>query len=503
MDLLLGIDVGSTNTKAVLFDAAGNIRHAGSAETKLSRDPAHPSWTYWDPEDIWNGVVTSIRRAISDLRADERIIAGACSCFSADFVPLDANLRPLYPFKSWHCMRVLPQMEKWLETHGADDLFYRHGRATEPLVSLFMMRWMWDEIPDIAEKTCKMLLIADYINYRLTGELATDYTVAATTGAFDPIEGKWDAEYLAWAGFTPDHMPHAVPAGSPIGHITGEAAVQTGLSSDVLMVAGAHDNECGCLSMGMKDTSAAYNVCGTWDMVLAMHHEPKRDENRAKQHMAVIRYFLPDTWCSIKYGLGASLMEWGKDSLYRAEALRDSGGNSVWDVILAETREKPPLSNGVLALPFRTGFNGEQIQRLASGSIMGLRAETDRADVMHAIFETLGYQTLEYLNILESVCGRRFDTIVCAGGPANNRQLMQIKADICNRPVVITDVREGTAHGAAMLAGIGSGVYEDAYRAISAVTAKRMECVYEPDMRNTEKYRRGYAEYARITELIK
>ena len=116
MDLLMGVDIGSTNTKAVVFDPEGNVVSEGSAETRLSHDRTHPTWTFWDPEDLWNGAKRAISTAVAGLKGKGRVVALGCSCFSADFAPVDAQLRPLYPFKSWHCARTVPQMQKWLES---------------------------------------------------------------------------------------------------------------------------------------------------------------------------------------------------------------------------------------------------------------------------------------------------------------------------------------------------------------------------------------------------
>lgn len=500
MDLLMGVDIGSTNTKAVVFDPSGNMISMGSAETRLSHDRSHPTWTYWDPEDLWNGAKQAIAAALAGLKEDDRVVALGCSCFSADFAPVNAQLQPLYPFKSWHCARTVPQMRKWLESYSQHELLYRHGIITEKLVSLFTMRWLQENHPEIVRNTYKILFVSDYINMKLTGETVTDYTQAATSGAFDPVNGVWSREFLSWTGFTPEQMPEARLAGTPIGRILPEVADALGLSKETLVVLGAHDNECAGLALGMRDEKSAYNICGTWEMILALHRTPSFDEAHAQREIKAVRFLLPDTYGSLKFGLSGNLMEWAKDNFYSPET--QPKGKSIWDRILEETQQVPPLSNGILVLPFQAGASGRDRNQLASGTILGIDNYLGKADVMHAVFESLGYQTRDFLENIEAACARQYDRLVCVGGPTRNRQLMQIKADICNRPVLVTNISEGTAMGAAMLAGAGIGIYRDTMDAIERLEQNRQYTQYLPDEQRAALYEEAYHKYHRVSAAL-
>ena len=503
MDLLMGVDIGSTNTKAVVFDPEGNVVSEGSTETRLSHDRTHPTWTYWDPEDLWNGAKRAISTAVAGLKGKGRVVALGCSCFSADFAPVDAQLRPLYPFKSWHCARTVPQMQKWLESYSQNELLYRHGIITEKLVSLFTMRWLQENCPEVVRDTHRILFVSDYINMKLTGETVTDYTQAATSGAFDPVNGAWSEEFLNWAGFSTKQMPEARLAGAPIGRVLPEVARELGLSEETLVVVAAHDNECAALALGVRDEESAYNICGTWEMILALHRTPNFDEAHAQREIKAVRYLLPDTYGSLKFGLSGNLMEWAKDNFYGLEAQQAQvSGTSVWDRILEETGKVPPLSNGILVLPFKAGASGRDRSQLASGTILGIDNYLGRADVMHAIFEALGYQTRDFLENIEAVCARHYDKLICVGGPTRNRQLMQIKADICNRPVLVTSISEGTAMGAAMLSGVGAGVYRDAMDAMLRLDQNRRYTQYLPDAQRAALYEEAYRKYQRAGAVL-
>lgn len=382
-------------------------------------------------------------------------------------------------------------------------MFYSHGIVTEKLVSLFMMRWIHDNLPEIAEKTEKMLHISDFVNMKLTGALVTDYTHAATTGVFNPIIGEWNSEYLKWAGFQPKNMPEAVLAGTPIGKITSQAASETGLSEDVLVVAGAHDNECAAFALGMRDDDTVYNICGTWDIILSLHHQPNFDEGRASRGIKVVRYIIPETYASLKYGIAGSFLEWAKDNFFGSELeMAIKSGKSVWDIILHQTNEIPPLSNGILALPFRAGAGGKDRNQFAAGTIMGIDSYLGKADVMHSLFECLGYQTLDFIESMEAVSGKSYQQIVSVGGTVRNQQLMQIKADICNREVSVMNISEGTALGAAMLAGIGARFYADCYDAMEQTGSHLEHTEYYPNAQNVVLYQEGYQKYKKSGELL-
>lgn len=501
MELLMGLDIGSTNTKAVIFDEKGNVYSEGGTVTKLSTDKDNPTWTYWNPDDIWSGAKIAISKAVSALKTGDKIVALACSSFSADFVPVDINGEPLYYFKSWHCSRTVPQMEEWLKYHSKDEIFLKHGRVTEKLMSMFMMRWLSDNMPSVVEKTYKILQISDYIVYKLTGEMSSDYTQAATSGVFDPAKGIWDKEYLKWTGFDVSQMPTAVESGKYIANISPKAAQETGLSTDTKVIAGAHDNECGAFGMGLCDEKSAYNVCGTWEQVITAHKGAQFDKISCDS-TAVARYVVPEHFVSIVFGLSANLLEWGKDNFYAYEKqVATENGTSVWKHILKETENIPALSNGIVVLPL--GFGEADAGRFSEGAILGINNYLGRADVMHAIYEALGYQTRKFIEKSEKDNNTVYDSLVCVGGPTRNEQLIQIKADICNKEIKVTDVSEGTALGAAMIAGVGAGVYSDAYDAVKNVTSSRKYRYYTPDKTKTTLYNDAYKKFIEIKNTLK
>ncbi len=504
MDLLMGVDIGSTNTKAVVFDTNGRQVSEGNALTKLSYDTKNPLWTYWDPDDIWSGAKNAIREAVSKLSSADKVIALGCSCFSSDFIPLDKNNQPLYYFKSWHCSRTIPQMNQWIKDYSENELFLNNGRATEKLVSIYTMRWLKENMPKVAKVTKKILLISDYVNFRLTGEMVTDYTQAATTGAFSPINLSWNEKYLAWAGFTKEQMPKAVKSGTLICKLTKQAAEETGLSEDTLVVAGGHDNECGAFGLGMQDEKHAYNVCGTWEMVICAHNKPDFTPKKAELGITVAKYFVENTYANIIFGISASFLEWAKDNFYGEEQQKAKQENkNVWQEILEGTKNVPPLSNGIFALPFATGGAYGKKTNCAAGTILGIDHYLSKGDVMHAIFEGLAFQTRKFTQYAQEVGNNVFESIIAVGGPTKNRQLMQIKSDVCGKEILVPNLSEGTALGAAMLAGMGAGIYKNSKDAIKQSTSNREFSVFEPNLANGELYNEGYNKYLQLCNLLK
>ncbi|MCU0875983.1 MAG: FGGY-family carbohydrate kinase, partial [Pirellulaceae bacterium] len=186
MDYLVGIDLGSTNLKAIVYDATGRVAARASRPTqRFNPDPERPQWAIWKPEQIWGGVAESLREAIGQLDDPSRIRGVAVTGMGMDGVPLDEQGRWLYPFISWHCPRTEPQHKWWLEHVGAERQFAVGGNQIWVFNTVLRILWMMENEPQILARTHKWVLIEDFVNFMLCGALATDYSMASTTLLFD------------------------------------------------------------------------------------------------------------------------------------------------------------------------------------------------------------------------------------------------------------------------------------------------------------------------------
>lgn len=208
MDYLLGIDVGSTSMKALIYDLDGNVISRGSHPTEsIANDPDHPNWQIYLPEHIWDGISTSIRDAMKQIGPQDRILAAAVTGLGADAVPLDEHGKALYPFINWLCTRTTPQFEKWLENVGLEKTFQITGWQPFVWSTVFRFMWLKENEPELAQRIHKWLIVEDFVNYKLTGNYSTDYTDASPTLLFDQHSLTWSDEMLKIAGLEKDILP--------------------------------------------------------------------------------------------------------------------------------------------------------------------------------------------------------------------------------------------------------------------------------------------------------
>jgi len=268
MDYLLGVDLGSTSLKAVIYDLQGNAVASGSRLTERFHPSAeHPEWTVWQPEQIWGGAAAAIRDASGALDDPRQIKAVAVTGMGMDGLPVDENGQWLYPFISWHDPRTAPHLKWWQENIGAERVFSIGGNPLWPINSALRILWMAEHEPGILARTDKWLLIEDFLNFMLSGRRATDYSMASCTLLFDQRKLDWSEELLEASGIDRRLMCDAYPSGTVLGEVGATAAQATGLPQGTPVVLGGHDHLCGGLPVGAFRPGVVLDVTGTWEIV--------------------------------------------------------------------------------------------------------------------------------------------------------------------------------------------------------------------------------------------
>lgn len=498
MDYLLGIDVGSTSMKALVYDLKGNVISQGSRPTEsIANDPDHPNWQVYLPEHIWDGVSTAIHDAVSQIGHPSLIKAAAVTGLGADAVPLDKRGEPVYPFINWVCTRTTPQFERWLENVGLERTFKISG--WQPFIWSTVLRFMWlqENEPELAKKVDKWLIVEDFVNYKLTGKYFTDFTDASPTLLFDQRHLRWSDELLTVAGVEKDHLPVPQPSGSFIGEVTAEAAEKTGLAPGTPIYQGGHDYLVGALAAGTISEGKFLDVTGTWELVITPTTNPQWTSEIRQLGLTIEAHSAPGMYCIWAGGTAASMLEWYKDQL-GSESLRraERGEGNVWSILMDEARCSPPGANGIFFLPHFNGTACPTLDPRSLGAFLGLNDTTKREDMIRAVVEGLDYAFLEMLRALEQGAGQKAEEITAIGGGTRNEFWMQNKADIAGCPVVTTEIEEATALGAAMLAGVGAGIYKNLAEAADQV--KQPGKVYEPNEKLTAFYAEMFSIYRDI-----
>ena len=503
MDYLVGIDLGSTSLKAVIYDLAGNaIAKASRPTERFNPYPDHPDWAIWKPEQIWGGTADALREAVGQIKNPADIKGVAVTGMGMDGVPMTKGGKWLYPFISWHCPRTKPQQEWWLERIGAEKQFSITGNPIWAINTALRLLWMRQHEPGILKKTHKWLLIEDFVNFMLCGEFATDYSMASNTLLLDQRTRTYSEELLKISGIDRGLLPGPRPSGTILGEVHAKAAEATGLPKGTPVVLGGHDFLCGALPAGAFRPGVVLSVLGTWDIIVAALPEPVLTPEVCRMGAWVDSHVAKDTWAIMGSAVAAEMLEWfrreyGFEEKQKAEAK----GGVDWDYLMEAAKSSPPGANGVMFLPHMSGSTFPIVDPNSTGAFVGLRNFTTKADMLRAVVEGLNFQFVQILKGLESGVGLKADTLVAVGGGTKNSFSMQNKADMAGKPIETPELEEATPLGAAILAGIGVRLYKDEQDAYAHV--RRPGRLYEPNLALTAKYAERFKVFERIYPALK
>jgi len=462
---LLAIDVGSTTTRAVLFDLAGT-QVAEAFREPVVHHP-EPNWAEVQPDDWWRDCTATIRELLarSGIPAD-RILGIGLTALQHTLVPVDAQGNVLAPAILWMDQRSKDQLA-WLNREHAAviaELLGGTGKLSNS-TAVPKLRWMLEHTPEVLEQAEMFLPVKDFIRYRLTGLAGTDAYDAANTGLVCRPTGTWFAPLLTLVGVHPDRMPPILEAGAIAGHVTQKAARETGLAAGTPVAVGSGDVNCTCIGTNVTDDGRACLYLGTaaWIRIPC----PSRPGGTVRATATT----------------GAAL-KWVTD-LFAC--------SGFYTPLLGEAAEVPPGSRGLLFLPHLMGERGPQPDPDARGTLYGLTLAHGRADITRAVLEGCAYQLLR---IVEDCGGPPLREMAVVGGGAKSPLWLDIIADVLGIRLVIPQVREAGALGAAILAGVGVGVYKDARLAATKLT--RIERAHDPDSTRHALYRRNYKRFVAL-----
>lgn len=463
--LLLGIDIGTTNIKTIAFDPTGAVVAQASTPTPTHYD--RPGWAHYDPEETWQVVVGLIRAVVAQLddvaAAGGHQIAGiGVASYGETGVPLDAHGNPVYDAIAWFDDRTGEQAEWLTATVGQDELFRVTGVAIQPILGICKLLWLRDHEPARLARTRLWLNMADYITYRLCGQPATDYSLASRMLCMDLPGRRWADDLLTTVGLDPDILAPLLPGGTPLGPLLPEVAAITGLSTQTQVAVGGHDHVCGALALGVTTPGNVLNSIGTAEAVFIPVKAPVLDPVYGRQgysqgvHLAGDYYLFGGLYTS-----GAAV-EWFRKSF---------AGDADHATLIAEAATVPVGSHGALFLPHLRQSSPPHLDLQARGAFLNLHAEMGRAPLFRALIEGLAYEMRYSLEpLLHHGNFRQPGTVYVSGGGAYNQLYNQIKASVLHTPLTVVAVKETTALGAALLGGLGTGLYPNLNQALATLS---------------------------------
>ncbi len=503
MALLLGLDLGSTSIKANIYNEKGNLVAEGSRSTELFHpDKEHPNWAIWDPDNIWKSVGNSISDALKKINSKNDLKAISVTGFGMDGVPIDKNGKWLYPFISWHCPRTDGYCSQWSSLVGPENIFMVSGKQIMPIDTVYRILWVKDNYPDIIKNTYKWLLIEDYVNYLLCGAVATDFSMASCTELFDQKTRKWSGELLDRAGIDLTLLPEPLPSGTVLGNISPKTSEETGLPQTVKVVLGGHDYHCAALAVGAFVPEVVMSINGTWEMILQSSNQPKLEKEVFKNGINVESHVAKGMYDIMASAVSGLMYDWMRNTLCIEEKTEAEKNNtSDWEIIRKKAATAPAGSNGLFFAPYFSGAGSPHNDNKATGAFIGLSTTSDKSSIIRSVIEALNYQFRDMLEAFEIASGSPALKIVSTGGASENVFWTQNKADITGKTIEVPAIEEATPLGAAMISGIGIGVYKDEKEAYDNTYSTGR--IYEPDAKNTSVYNDYYPIYKRLYPDLK
>ena len=498
MAFLLGIDVGTSGTKTVLFDEAGKALASATVEYPLLTP--NPGWTEQDPDDWWNATVSTIKDVLGQSQVDASEIKGiGLSGQMHGSVFMDENNKVIRPAILWNDSRTADACDEITQTIGADKLI---ELASNPALTGFTAPkavWMKNNEPDNFKRTRTLFLPKDYVRFRLTGEIAMEVSDGSGTLLCNVKDRSWSNEILDALGIPREWMPKLYESTDICGTITGEIAALTGLKEGTPVVGGGADNACGATGTGVVVEGRVLSSLGTSGVILAPSSRPDTDpQGRAHTfcHSAANMWYL----MGVVLSAGMSL-RWYRDVIADSErAQGQKEGRDPYDVLTDLANEAPVGSEGLIFLPYLTGERTPLKDPYARGGFIGMTIRHQRSHLIRSVLEGITFAMRDSIEIFRSL-GVEIKEIRATGGGAKSPFWKQLQADIYGCEIATIGSDQGPAFGAAIMAGVGSSVYNSIPEACDAI----IEVVErtEPNAARAKEYDDYYEVYHSLYPGIK
>jgi len=486
---LLGIDVGTGGTRAVILSETGNVLASATHEHAAFASP-QVGWAEQDPLDWWRAGSAAIKEVLpkAGVTGDDIACIGLAGQMHGA-VLLDENTQVLRPALIWCDQRTQSQCDWLTETIGAKRLIELTCNPALTNFTLTKLLWVREHEPEIWKRFRRLLLPKDYVRFRLTGEQAIDMADASGTLMLDVAHRRWSEPMMAAAGLPMSCLPRLFESPEVCARISAEGAAATGLKAGTPVVAGAGDQAGGAVGMGIVRPGSVSATIGTSGVVFAATDHPAMD---AEGRVHTFCHAIPRQWhvMGVTQAAGLSL-RWFRDLLATPTS---------YDELTREASAVPSGSAGVLWAPYLMGERTPHLDPKARGTLAGFTASHTRGHVVRAILEGVAFSLKDTLTLFEAM-GVPVTSIRLGGGGARSELWRQIQADVYGREVEIVEAEEGAAYGAALLAGVGANHWKTVEEACAA--AVQVGERVRPDRQSEGVLRRQYSLYRELYVALK
>jgi xylulokinase len=491
---LLGIDVGTTGCKAAVFSEEGHVLASAYEEYDCQRPKS--GWAELDAVEVWAKVKGMISEVVSSSASDP-VKALAVSSLGEAMVPVTEDRQILGP----SILNFDARGEEYLGSLSSaldNERLYRiNGNTLGNHYGLTKLMWIKEHQPDLYERAHKFLLWGSFVSFMLGADPVVDYSLANRTLLFDIDREAWSEEILELAGLDRSKLPDTAPSGTIIGTVSDRIARELGLPSNVSIVTGAHDQLANAVGCGViKEGRAVYGM-GTFICITPVFSQRREPDVMIQRGLNTEHHAVPGKYVSFIYNQGGSMVKWFRDTFAAAEHRQaEEAGRDVYTDLFAVIPEGP---SGIVVLPHFTITGPPKFISDSCGVVAGLRLETSRGDILKGILEATTFDLKECIESLPPT-GIEIVDFRAVGGGSKSDAWIQICADIMGRPFVRPRVTEAGALGAAIMAGVGGGVFSSYEAGVEAMV--RLERTFEPDLQQQKLYEDRFEKYRRLWPLM-
>ncbi len=489
--LWLGIDIGTSATKAVLVNEEGKV--VSSASVEYSMSTPKPGWAEQEPEQWWQATkkaILELRSRTPDLAEKLKAIGLTGQMHSAVF--LDKSFQVIRPAILWCDQRPAEECREIEERLGFERLVELTLNRALTGFTLPKLLWLRNHEPENYAKLAHLLVCKDYIRFKLTGELATEVSDASGTLMFDVRARSWSQELLSELGINPEILPTCYESAEITGTLSKTCADELGLKPDIPVVGGGGDQPAGAVGNGVVEEGPVLISVGTSGVVFACHYKPLIDP-KARLHSFC--HSAPELWHSMGVMLSA-----GGSLRWLREVLKRLKSEINYNDMTALAEKAPIGADGLYFLPYLTGERTPHFDPYARGVFFGINLGHSLEHIIRAVLEGVSFGLRDSVEIMreQKIFIQRF---YLTGGGAKSDFWAQILADILKAPIFRLEVDEGPSFGSALLAMVGTGRFSSVQEAVKATLKLKDEI--QPNPKNSEHYDTLYAKWRSLYPSLK
>lgn len=495
MATFLGLDIGTTNCKALLFHSDGTLLARASREYIV--DFPYLQWAEQDLEKVWEFAKKAIQEALTSANV-KYVEAIGLSVHGEAVTPVDKRGKALRSTILGMDTRTNPQ-NLWLRERFGDELLFQlTGMPIHTINTLPKLLWLKENEPDIWRKADKFLLVEDFFIQKMTGLAVISQCLASRTQLFNLNKEIWDHEILGTIGLDSARLSAIQPSGTAVGFLIPQLTTEFGLIRPPSVVTGGHDQACGALGVGLTAPGLASVSTGTAEVVEVVLSSPVLSKTLLDGKISVYNHVIPGLFLAMTLNhSGGMCLRWFRDGFCEPQINQSLKINiDAYDLMLAEVNDGP---TNLLVLPHFAGSGTPTLDTESKAVILGLTFSTTRSDIAKAIIEGLTFELRLNLELLKKG-GIKIDLLRAIGGGAKSPLWLQIKADITGIPVVTPKTTEAAGFGAALLAGVGVGRYPSVVDAANQLLQITKE--YSPNPEYYCRYTQQFDLYKKIYPTV-